>query len=89
MTTEDFRQDSRAERLAIFMLPFSPSLVAHFTKRELYDWSQVMLHRGIRVRIPIPIDSVALSLANALPDDEDLMDDELAFLREQEASKPY
>ena len=40
--------------IALFMLPFG-TLLRSFSKRELRDWAQVMLDRGIRLRVPLPL----------------------------------
>ncbi len=71
------------------MLPFRSDFIAAFTKRELYDWTQVMLERGIRVRVPVPLAAGHLEPLITLPEDEELQDDELEFLRERERLKPY
>jgi hypothetical protein len=34
------------------MLPFSPALRPHFTAKELEDWAELMIEKGIRVRLP-------------------------------------
>lgn len=74
------------------MLPFTPLLRPFFTNRELREWANLMLERGIRIRVPFEEywneqeeDEPALRL----PEDEELMDDELAFLRERQELKPY
>jgi hypothetical protein len=63
----------------LFMLPFSNSLLEQFSPRELNDWTQVMLDRGIRLRIAIPLSDSVLDPAFELPDDEDLLDEAQTF----------
>lgn len=56
------------------------------------DWADLMIERGIRVRVPFEQfwenagdDEAAMEL----PEDEELEEDELGFLREREMIKPY
>jgi hypothetical protein len=54
--------------------------------------AELMIERGIRVRVPFEgyFDlSVVEDSALALPEDEELREDELSFLREREVLKPY
>jgi hypothetical protein len=74
-------------------MPFAPALRQHFNSRELRAWAELMVERGLRIRIPfeqffstIVEDEEGMMI---LPEDEDLEDDELAFLREKEELKPY
>ncbi|WVW82554.1 hypothetical protein I302_104565 [Kwoniella bestiolae CBS 10118] len=76
----------------LYLLPFSSSLRPHYTSRELKDWSELMMERGIRLRIPFERyfdtqeDEGRLL---ELPEDDELQEDELGFLREREVAKPY
>lgn len=36
----------------LYLLPFSPMLRPHFTPKELRAWADLMLERGLRVRVP-------------------------------------
>ncbi|WWC66161.1 uncharacterized protein I206_100062 [Kwoniella pini CBS 10737] len=77
---------------ALYLLPFSKSLRSHYTLRELKDWSELILERGIRIRIPFENyfdNSLDEGLLEDLPKDEDLKDDELGFLTQREIAKPY
>ncbi|WWD09643.1 hypothetical protein V865_007771 [Kwoniella europaea PYCC6329] len=76
----------------LYLLPFSPSLRPHYTPRELKDWAELMMERGIRLRIPFERYFDTQEDEGALlefPEDEDLQEDELGFLREREVAKPY
>ncbi|EIW72388.1 hypothetical protein TREMEDRAFT_26535 [Tremella mesenterica DSM 1558] len=74
----------------LYLLPFSPLLRPLFTTRELKQWAELMVERGIRVRIP-PEEywEQDESEMDMLPEDEELQDDELGFLRERQELKPY
>ncbi|WVQ61954.1 uncharacterized protein L199_000087 [Kwoniella botswanensis] len=77
---------------SLYLLPFSPSLRPHYTTRELKDWAELMMERGIRLRIPFERYFDTQEDEGALlefPEDEDLQEDELGFLREREVAKPY
>ncbi|KAK8866141.1 hypothetical protein IAR55_001292 [Kwoniella newhampshirensis] len=77
----------------LYLLPFAPSLRPHFTPRELKDWAELMIERGIRTLIPFEqfflTDEGEVEPVIALPEDEELEDDELQFLSERQAMKPY
>ncbi|OCF54309.1 hypothetical protein L486_08223 [Kwoniella mangroviensis CBS 10435] len=76
----------------LYLLPFSPSLQPHYTTRELKEWAELMMERGIRSRVPFERYFDAQEDEGALlelPEDEDLQEDELGFLREREVAKPY
>lgn len=84
-----FATDASVE---LYLLPFTTPLRPHFTPRELREWSDVMLARGLRLRIPFdvyfpPLDDEEPLLD--LPEDEELHEDELEFLRERQTLKPY
>jgi hypothetical protein len=34
------------------MMPFSQNLRSHFTNKELRDWADLMLEKGMRIRKP-------------------------------------
>ena len=36
----------------LHMLPFTPRLREHFSSKELQDWADLMIERGLRIRIP-------------------------------------
>jgi len=64
----------------------------HFLPRELKDWAQLMVERGIRIRIPFERywnNEDEEDMGIVLPEDEVLEDDELAFLRDRQSMKPY
>ena len=75
----------------IYLMPFSPALRPHFSPQELRDWSDLMTERGLRLRVPFEeyFDVNETEAAIVLPEDEELQDDELAFLRDTEEAKPY
>lgn len=84
-----YAADASAE---LYLVPFTAPMRPHFTPRELREWSDVMLARGLRLRIPFddyfpPLDDDEPLLD--LPEDEELHDDELEFLRERQTLKPY
>ncbi|GMK55153.1 hypothetical protein CspeluHIS016_0202090 [Cutaneotrichosporon spelunceum] len=78
----------------LYLLPFS-TLRAQFTSRELRDIVELMLERGIRVRV----DTQGFWDHDHVTDDEDEIDDEMigpvpddyeyGMLREREVLKPY
>nr|XP_031858056.1 uncharacterized protein CI109_006498 [Kwoniella shandongensis]KAA5525128.1 hypothetical protein CI109_006498 [Kwoniella shandongensis] len=77
----------------LYLLPFHPSLRPHFAPRELKDWAELMIERGIRLRVPFEqffsTEEEEMGPAIALPEDEELEEDELRFLSERQALKPY
>jgi hypothetical protein len=74
------------------LLPFDPRLRPQFAFRELHDWAQLMVERGVRVRVPFErfwtLDDVEAEQVQLLDDEEPMIDD-LAFLQERQALKPY
>ena len=73
----------------LYMVPFHEDFRKHFTDAELTHIIEAMSIRGIRLRCE-PIDfAVSLEEGDALPSDEELEDDELMFLRDTQANKPY
>ena len=62
--------------VALLMLPFQDRLIQHMSKRELYDWVQVMLDRGIRLRLPIPLQAVEAHDADSLDGASEMDDDD-------------
>ncbi|ORX37353.1 NRDE-2, necessary for RNA interference-domain-containing protein [Kockovaella imperatae] len=76
---------------ALYLLPFGSSLRPHFTPQELRDWADLMIERGLRLRVPFEefFDVNETEAAIVLPEDEELYDDELGFLRDREELKPY
>ena len=75
----------------LYLLPFTPSLRPHFTAQELRDWSELMIERGLRIRVAFEefFDLNETEAAILLPEDDEPEDDELAFLRDREEAKPY
>jgi hypothetical protein len=75
----------------LHLLPFSTSLREHFSPRELRDWSTLLVERGVRIRTPIEEFLPAAEEVGdiVLPEDDELEDDELSFLRERQVLKPY
>ncbi|WWC86471.1 uncharacterized protein L201_001348 [Kwoniella dendrophila CBS 6074] len=77
----------------LYLLPFTKSLRPHYTNRELKHWAELMIERGIRLRIPFEnyFDTQQDEEEGLLrlPEDEDLKEDELGFLTEREVAKPY
>jgi hypothetical protein len=71
----------------LYLLPFTPDMRDAFTPRERRDWLLLMVERGIRIRAPfehlLQVDD------ERLQGNDELEDDELAFLREAERLKPY
>lgn len=81
-----------ADNAELYLLPFEEPLRAEFTGRELHQWSEMMLERGIRCHVPFEEFWSANDFAVEdlrLPDDEEPHDDELAFPRERNALMPY
>lgn len=73
----------------LYLVPFHETMRSSFTEAELTQVVEAMAVRGIRLRCD-PVGFVtSLEAAEDLPSDEDLQDDELQFLREQEANKPF
>ena len=75
----------------LYLLPFTRPLRRVFSRRDLIQWSELMTERGIRIRVPFE-SFFSLEMEEegmVLPDDEELEDDELAFLRSREDLKPY
>jgi hypothetical protein len=58
------------------MLPYSSRLIQHFSPRELSDWTQVMLDRGIRLRIPVPAAEVVYDDEGDLSEGEEAGEDD-------------
>ncbi|WVF70250.1 hypothetical protein IAT40_005039 [Kwoniella sp. CBS 6097] len=75
----------------LYLLPFTRSLRPHFTPRELKDWAELMIERGLRLRVPFERfwSNEEEMETIELPEDEDMGEDELGFLREREELKPY
>lgn len=80
-------------RVVLYMIPFGPLLRPHFRPRELKEWAQLIVERGIRIRVPFETfwsdDNEGEEEMTVLPDDEQLAEDELEFLRERQTMKPY
>jgi hypothetical protein len=71
------------------MVPFHEDLRKMFTDAELSHIVEAMSTRGIRLRCE-PVDfALPLEAGDVLPSDEELEDDELKFLRDAQANKPY
>ncbi|OCF42136.1 hypothetical protein I317_04107, partial [Kwoniella heveanensis CBS 569] len=76
----------------LYLLPFTPALRPHFTPRELKDWAELMIERGLRLRVPFDrfwTNEEEVEGVMELPEDEEMGEDELGFLREREVLKPY
>ncbi|WVR06081.1 hypothetical protein IAU60_003109 [Kwoniella sp. DSM 27419] len=76
----------------LYLIPFSPILRPYFTPRELKDWGELMIERGLRLRVPFDgywTNDDEDEGVMALPEDEEMGEDELGFLREREVLKPY
>ena len=74
-------------------MPFSSPLRQAFSAREMRAWAELMLEKGIRIRIPFeryfdPHVEVEEALLQ-LPEDEEPEEDELQFLRDRQDLKPY
>ena len=86
-----FQVSYSADLSELYILPFTPLLRASFSSQELKGWADLMVERGLRVRVAFEDfwepDEDGAGLI--LPDDEELEDDELAFLRERQELKPY
>lgn len=75
-------------------MPFSLPLRPHFSTRELKEWAELMVERGLRLRISFELfwmaeEEEGSGRAIVLPEDEVLAEDELRFLSERQALKPY
>lgn len=44
--------DLDLDLIELYLLPFSPSLRPYFTPQELHSWTELMLEKGIRMRVP-------------------------------------
>jgi hypothetical protein len=78
----------------LYMMPFSSVLRSQFTARELKDWAELMTERGVRIRIPFERhwtneDEPSEMEVDNDDDDEAMVDDPLAFLRERQKMMPY
>ncbi|KAK4687670.1 nuclear exosome regulator NRDE2, partial [Tremellales sp. Uapishka_1] len=82
----------------LYLLPLESNLRPHFSNKELRDWSELMLERGIRLRVPFEEfwisqeqeDEERLRLDKLdEEEEEEAGGDELTFLREREERKPY
>jgi hypothetical protein len=78
-----------AEIIELYMIPFQDNLRDAVTDAELTHIVEAMVNRGIRVRCDPEGFATALEAVDNLPSDEELEDDELKFLRDRQANKPY
>jgi hypothetical protein len=70
-------------------MAFHKNVRTAFSNTELTQIVEAMLLRGIRVRCHPSGFEESHDFDDALPSDEELEDDELRFLREAQANKPY
>lgn len=78
-----------AHQAELYLVPFQEPLRPYFTESELGQIVESMIDRGLRLRCD-PGDFWTSHLAEAdLPSDEEPHDDELRFLTERQALKPY
>ena len=80
--------------LELYMLPFSPILRPYFSEKELQDWAEVMVEKGIRVRLPFEQYWRAVGMDDYLDRDDggDPMKEEdrvFEFLQERKTVMPY
>ena len=91
MCHDDTSHDDAYSPPALYMLPFQARMRPYFTVQDLREWAQLMIERGVRVRVPFEqfFDPTQQEGAIELPEDEELQEDELQFLRDREEAKPY
>ena len=78
----------------LYMLPFSPFLRQYFTAKELQDWAEIMVEKGIRIRLPFEQYWRSTSATDYLDRDDggDPMKEEdrvFDFLQERKTLMPY
>jgi hypothetical protein len=76
------------------MIPFSPILRPHFSRKELQAWADLMTERGIRVRVPFERyftrqDAESDVELDDFAEDGGVEDDPLEFLQERKRLMPY
>lgn len=78
-----------ANQIELYLIPFEGRLRPYFTETELGQIVETMMDRGIRLRCD-PGDFWTLQDGEVdLPSDEEPHDDELRFLTERQAMRPY
>ena len=80
---------SKADGVELYLVPFHERMRPSFTNEELTQIIEAMVVRGIRLRCDPVGFTTSLEAGEELPSDEELQDDELEFLRERQANKPY
>jgi hypothetical protein len=78
-----------ADKVELYLVPFNETMRPSFTDAELIHVIEAMAARGLRLRSDPVGFTASLEAADILPSDEELEDDELRFLRERQANKPY
>jgi hypothetical protein len=78
-----------ADGVELYLVPFHETMRSSFTNEELTQIIEAMVVRGLRLRCDPVGFTTSLEAAEELPSDEDLQDDELQFLSERHANKPY
>jgi hypothetical protein len=78
-------------RIDLYLMPYTAALRPHFSARELCDWAELITERGIRIRVPFEnhFETRHDESILKLPEDEEPVEDELAFLGEIDGAKPY
>jgi hypothetical protein len=71
------------------LIPFQQTLRPSFSDAELIQIIEAMAVRGIRLRCDPVGFTASIDAGDMLPSDEELEDDELDFLRDRQANKPY
>lgn len=77
----------------LYLLPFDPILRPAFTEVELQQIHEQMMGRGIRIRIPAaaywnPV-YTGRDVEDELPHDDEPAEDDLQFMRDRQALRPY
>jgi hypothetical protein len=78
-----------ADVAELYLVPFHETMRPSFTNEELTQIIEAMVVRGIRLRCDPVGFTTSLEATEELLSDEELQDDELQFLRERHANKPY
>lgn len=85
--------DLSADQSELYLIPFCSTVRPAFTEAELQQIVDRLVGRGLRLRVPTatvwPPMGVREGLTEGLPEDESLAEDELDFLRERQALRPY
>lgn len=79
----------RSDHVDLYLLAFQDPLRRYFTDVELGQIVEHMVERGLRLRCDPGDYWQPQDTERDLPSDEELEDDELRFLTERQAMRPY